>query len=263
MTSSPSRSSASSPRQPENGSRARAPSRWGSWRGERGALAFDLRGHDHAADGAVHGPVLDLLGQHLQVPNPAAVAEGRLLRQHPSRRQGGRPAGLDRQLKPDPRKRRTAGDRAGHHTGRRQSAEQQRARHTERHGSRPAGNARPAREQRVRTDQARARRLCQVAWLQLERADLDRTARPGHQGAHRRPAVSLRPSNARRKVLRAARGDRPAAEHRRNPSDQRRRQHRQRPDPQRPVLEQLGALDRPRQRRRGIPGRTRGRRSTD
>ena len=192
MTSSPSRSSTSSPRQPENGSRARASSRWGSWRGERGALAVDLRRHDHAADGAVHGPVLDLLGQHLQVQNPAAVAEGRFLGQRPARRQGGRPAGLDRQLEPDPRKRRTAGDRASDHTGRGQSAKQQRARHPERHRSRRAGNAGPAREQRVRPDQARARRLCQVAWLQLERADLDRTARPGHQGAHRRPVVSLR-----------------------------------------------------------------------
>ncbi len=225
------------------------------------ALAVDLRGHDHAADGAVHGPVLDLLGQHLQVQDPAAIAEGRLLGQHPSRRQGGRPTGLDRELEPDPRKRRTAGDRAGDHAGRRQPAEQQCARHAEHRGSRPAGNARTAREQRVRADQARARRLCQVARLQLERADVDRTARPGHQGAHRRPAVPFRPSDARRTVLLAARGDRPAAEHRRNPPDRRRRQHRQRPDPQRPVLEQLGALDRPRQRRRGIPGRTRGRRA--
>ena len=38
----------------------------------------DLRGHDHAADGVVHGAVLDLLGQHLQVPDAAEVAQGRL-----------------------------------------------------------------------------------------------------------------------------------------------------------------------------------------
>ena len=34
---------------------------------ERGALAAHLRGHDHAADGAVHGAVLDLVREHLEV----------------------------------------------------------------------------------------------------------------------------------------------------------------------------------------------------
>ena len=33
---------------------------------ERRALAAHLRGHDHAADGAVHGAVLDLVGEHLE-----------------------------------------------------------------------------------------------------------------------------------------------------------------------------------------------------
>ena len=47
---------------------------------ERRTLAAHLLGHDHAAAGAVHRPVLDLLGQHLEVRHPAAVAQGGVLR---------------------------------------------------------------------------------------------------------------------------------------------------------------------------------------
>ena len=53
---------------------------------ERGALAAHLRRHDHAADGAVHGAVLDLLGEHLEVPDAPGVAEGRVLGLDPVRR---------------------------------------------------------------------------------------------------------------------------------------------------------------------------------
>ena len=63
--------------------------RKGAWRArERGAMAAHLRGHDHAADGAVHGAVLDFLGERLQVPVAAAVAESRVLRRCPARWQG-------------------------------------------------------------------------------------------------------------------------------------------------------------------------------
>ena len=54
---------------------------------ERGALAAHLLGHDHAADGAVHGAVLDLVGEHLQVQVAPGVAEGRLLGQDPAGRE--------------------------------------------------------------------------------------------------------------------------------------------------------------------------------
>ena len=75
-------------RRPEDGPRARRGRRRGArppGGGEQRALAADLRRHDHAADGAVHGAVLDLLGEHLQGPDAAAVAPRGLLRRTSSR----------------------------------------------------------------------------------------------------------------------------------------------------------------------------------
>ncbi len=66
------------PRRPSDGARTRPQTPRARRRArQRRALAADLRRHDHAADGAVHGAVLDLLGEHLQVPNPPAGAARR------------------------------------------------------------------------------------------------------------------------------------------------------------------------------------------
>ena len=53
--------------------------------GRRRALAPHLRRHDHAADGAVHRPVGDLVGEHLEVRRAQGVAHAGLLGQGPAR----------------------------------------------------------------------------------------------------------------------------------------------------------------------------------
>ena len=76
-------------RRRRTGARLRPPARSGGGGGgapKRRALAAHLRGHDHAADGAVHDPVLDLLGERLEVRDAAAVAACRVLRIDPPRR---------------------------------------------------------------------------------------------------------------------------------------------------------------------------------
>ena len=148
------------PRRPDDGARTRprTPPRRRGAGGEQRALAADLRRHDHAADGAVHGAVLDLLGQHLQVPDAAAVAEGRLLGQHPARRQSDRPAGRDRQRRARAQQRRTAGDRAGQDRRLEQPAEQHAARRQHRHASSSTTSTRRRRGGRANRPPPRTRR---------------------------------------------------------------------------------------------------------
>ncbi len=154
-----SRASTSRPGRPDDGPRRRSPPARGRRGGQQRALAADLRRHDHAADGAVHGPVLDLLRQHLQVRNAAEVVEGGVLRGDPARRQSDRPPGRHRQRRAGSLQRRTAGDRARRHAGREQPGERQRAQLLEllqRRRQRLAGGAGAEGSRRVRRTSSRS-----------------------------------------------------------------------------------------------------------
>ena len=54
---------------------------------ERGALARVLRGHDDAPVLPLHGALLDLVGEHVEVRGAPEVAQGRVLGRGPRRRQ--------------------------------------------------------------------------------------------------------------------------------------------------------------------------------
>ena len=106
--------------------------------------------------------------------------------------------GATRQLQPRALERRRPGDRARSPRARRARSQ-----------SSTAGSSAPRARHRRRQPAAerqdelfaqikqRARRLRRRARLQQERPDVDRSPRPGHQGADRRPPVPLRPGDAR------------------------------------------------------------------
>ena len=189
------------------GARPRPPSRRRATRGGRRALAADLRRHDHAADGAVHGAVLDLLGQRLQVHDAAALAEGRILRQAscPAARSIAQQGATS-----SPRKAPSTAEAVAlvplAATG---SGQEATTRASTQSSSQSASSAsvstvsiqHEAAAQNEASVFAHIKHeldsLRRRARLQEERADDDRTARPGHQGAHRRPAVRLRQGRPR------------------------------------------------------------------
>ena len=207
---------------------------------ERRALAADLRRHDHAADGAVHGAVLDLLGQHLQVPDAAEGAARRPSRATscPAARRSPSPARRANSSHA-PEHRRRAGDRAAHrHSAsdlqstlarhRSSAAGQRRRPPAAASGRGPAASRAASKQLKHELDAYAAKHgFAQNVHTAIERA------RPGDPRAHRRPAVRLRAAR------RSSTQGRPAAGRDRRSSlnvDQvhpidGRGQHRQRADP--------------------------------
>ena len=199
---------------------------------ERRALAAHLRRHDHAADGAVHGAVLDLVGEHVEVRGaPEALQDafsGKILL-------GRQVDPADRRATPKrarPRRRSPPippiqADRASSST---QARAEQGAAAKENEDFKPPQGAASTPTRSARSGRTRS---------QTDR----RTPRARHPAAHRQRALRL----AARPTLKP--GARPAArplaellQATQRPPDRRRGPHRRPADPQLALPDELGAV---------------------
>ena len=186
---------------PRGGGRRRSSSDGGG-HGERRALAAHVRRHDHAAAGAVHRPVRDLVGEHVEVRDAAdsrcatpsrarsSAAARRIMRDRRQRDERDAAVGRSRTSSPP-----IAADRRAE----RREPAQRRARRAPRGGRVPAAQAQTRRVRRERTASSDAGR------------DRRHAARAGRAAADRQSPVRLRQADAQAAGAAAAGARRPPA----------------------------------------------------